>query len=319
MLEEDLKRIICLRPELIEEGFKVDQEEYPVRTDVTTYRCDLKGKDKSGQTVFVELKLSADKHVVYQISKYKTFIPEKGRFIVAAFNFDSETKKVLEALGFETKELKMAYTEELLEKEKDNPELYNRKSSIVKSQRFKQIISKSSLYTQEEQETIKLFMNALGQIIEDNAEMTLGFRLQGLDVRSQDKYRLLLRSDEFPSDRIVIYNRARKREEIHIMFVPDFSFNPGSTDKKRRFKTYVENRRKDIEQIFDLLFVDSGDNIMQEHLEITCQAWKGFSKVIVRGVERWNHPDFIEMVGRQIFEFIDSTVPIVREFYDSTK
>lgn len=53
MLEENLKRIVCLHPELIEEGFVVKEEEYPVKCDHICYRCDLMGEDKNGGTVFV--------------------------------------------------------------------------------------------------------------------------------------------------------------------------------------------------------------------------------------------------------------------------
>lgn len=53
LLEENLKRIVCLHPELIEEGFVVKEEEYPVKCDHICYRCDLMGEDKNGGTVFV--------------------------------------------------------------------------------------------------------------------------------------------------------------------------------------------------------------------------------------------------------------------------
>jgi hypothetical protein len=45
MYEKNLKRIVCLFPELIEEGLTIEEEEYPIRSSHTTYRCDLKGKE----------------------------------------------------------------------------------------------------------------------------------------------------------------------------------------------------------------------------------------------------------------------------------
>jgi RecB family endonuclease NucS len=78
--EEDLKRIVCLHPELVEEGLVVEQEEYPVRTSQTTYRCDLKGRDRKGGLVFIELKLEAGHSVVYQIS-IKPFSKKVGSLL----------------------------------------------------------------------------------------------------------------------------------------------------------------------------------------------------------------------------------------------
>ncbi|AZR74242.1 hypothetical protein BBF96_13040 [Anoxybacter fermentans] len=318
MLEEDLKRIVCLHPEIIEDGLKVEQEEYPIKADRTTYRCDLKCKDKNDKTVFIELKLNAGKNVVYQIAKYKTFLKESGRYMVVAFEFDDETEKVLKVLGFETRKINLMEVEKLLNKERNNPKLYQRKSNLIKNVNIKTMELTHSLYSNEEKEIVKFFMNTLKQIVEENMELTMGFEVEDLDIRKKDEYRLLLKSSEFPSDRLVVYNRARKREEIHLMFVPDFSFNTGSTDKKKHFEEFIIERKEIIEEIFDLpLFKARQKNKLDNRLEITCQAWKGFSRVYVRDLMNWNHPDFIEMVSRSLFDFIESIVPIVRDFYNT--
>lgn len=47
MLEEDLQRIVCLHPDLIEPGLTIVEEEFPIRTGNTCYRCDLKGTDRN--------------------------------------------------------------------------------------------------------------------------------------------------------------------------------------------------------------------------------------------------------------------------------
>jgi len=323
LLEEDLKRIICLHPELIEDGLTIEQEEYPVRTGSTTYRCDLKCKDKEGNTVFIELKLNAGKNVIYQIAKYKTFLNEEGRFMVAAFDFDDEAKQILENLGFEAKKIDIKKSEEVLQNERDNPKLYQRNSILTEKIKTLSKDFTQSLYSNEEKEIVKKFMNALKQIIIDNPELTMGFKVEGgLDIRRKDEYRLLLISDEFPSDRIVIYNRARKREEIHIMYVPDFSFETGSTPKKQAFKKYIIKQKDDIMHIFNLpLFTarQRNKNKFDNRLEITCQAWKGFSRVYTKNIKTWNQPDFIEMVSIDLFDFIENIVPIVKNFYNTYK
>lgn len=317
VLEDDLKRIICLHPEIIEERLFIEQEEYPIETGYTTYRIDLKCRDNANKELFVELKLRAGKNVVYQILKYKVFTEEinNARFMVAALDFDHETKAVLEGSGFETKQIDVRLVNDLLVKEKDNPLLYQRKSDLTDNI-FKHSggFRESVLYSASERAIVQQFMNTLEEIIKDNK--IPGFKLQGLDVRGKDQYRLLLESEKYPSDKIIIYNRERVRNQIHLLYVPDFSFSPGRTPKKKEFEKYILHQ-SNIEDRFDLpMYRAVQRKKPKNRLEITCQAWKGFSKIITRDLDDWVKPDFIEMVSRDLFDFIDNVMPIVDNFYE---
>src|SRR5690554_4872016 len=129
MYEEDLKRIICLHPELIEEGLKINSEEYPIYSSNSIYRCDILAEDKNNRPVFIELKLKATGRVVFQIAKYKSNIDKNGRFIVAAFDFGQDVIKVLKEFGFESCKIDYSKVYDLLKVEKNNPKLYQRKTN----------------------------------------------------------------------------------------------------------------------------------------------------------------------------------------------
>jgi hypothetical protein len=309
MYEEDLKRVVCLHPELIEDGLIIEQEEYPVRTPYGTYRCDLKGRDRKGDTVFIELKLQAGHSVVYQIAKYRTFLGE-GRFVVAALGFDSEVENVLKGLGFECVLINPTRLEGLLDRERDNPDLYVRKTPYRHP------------YTESERETVASFMENLHKFMSDSSELPGGSELMGdVDVRSSDKYRIFLSVPNSPSDRFVIYVRARKMNEIHLSFVPDFSFSTGGSPRKDAFEDFVRSRRADIEGAFGLSFrTVRGGTGFGDWLEITAQAWKGLSRVISRPLDSWKKPDLVEIVGYAMFGFVETVTPLLRDFFGvSTK
>jgi len=318
LYEEDLKRIVCLHPELIEDGLTIEHEEYPVRTPNTTYRCDLKARDREGQLVFIELKLHAGQTVVFQIAKYRAFLKEQGRFVVAAFAFDTHVDTVLKDMGFECVHLNADKVEELLDKERSNPALYLRRTAVLPRLPGLRKTSYRHQYTDSERETVDSFMKNLRRFILDSGGLPQGVEVLGdVDVRRSDEYRILMSVPNSPSDRFVIYVRARKMNEIHLSFVPDFSFSTSGSPRKDAFKEFVTDSRKgDIESVFGLSFRrPSRGNDFGDWLEITAQAWKGLSGVIARPLESWKNPDFVEIVGVAMLDFVETVMPFVNDFF----
>lgn len=321
MYEEDLKRAVCLRPELIEPGLIIESEEYPISGEGATYRCDLKGTDSCGNTVFIELKLKASKRVLFQIAKYKAYSKIDGRYIVAALEFDPGVETVIRNTGFETKIINSTSLYSILDIEKSNPLLYERKTPFIYSSKGKtgSDIQHNYMYSSEEYEIVSTFMKSLKQFIIDNSKELLGFHICQYLIRgnNKDKHTLEFISQEFPGDYLVIYTRARLAKEIHFMYVPDYSRSGKMrTEKKKQFYNYIWNNKSYIENCFDqTLYTSRNAPKNCEKLEISPQAWKGFSKVYIRDIEQWLNPDFIQIIGHQFIEFVEKIVPIVRDFY----
>ncbi|HQL35911.1 MAG TPA: hypothetical protein PLG67_04875 [Bacillota bacterium] len=321
MYEEDLKRAVCLRPELIEPGLTIEKEEYPIRGEETTYRCDLKGTDSKGNTVFIELKLKANKRVLFQIAKYKAYSKIDGRYIVAALEFDSGVETVIKSTGFEAIRIDNTTLNKILNTEKDNPLLYERKTPFIysKKEKIDSDIKANRGYSPEESEIVSNFMESIKQFIIDNRKEMLGFHFYDYSIRgnSKDKHTLIFNSKEFPGDCLVIYTRARLAKEIHFMYVPDYSKTTQMrTKKKEQFYDYIENNKSYLEDLFDqTLYASTRAPKNCEKLEISPQAWKGFSRVYIRDIDQWLNPDFIHIMGQQFIEFVEKTVPVVKDFY----
>jgi len=321
MYEEDLKRAVCLRPELIEPGLTIEKEEYPISGEGTTYRCDLKGTDSKGNTVFVELKLKASKRVLFQIAKYKAYSKIDGRYIVAALEFDSGVETVINNTGFETKRIDNKALNKILNTEKDNPLLYERKTPFIysKKEKIDSDIKANRGYSPEESEIVSTFMESIKQFIIDNSKEMLGFHFYDYSIRgnSKDKHTLIFTSKEFPGDCLVIYTRARLAKEIHFMYVPDYSKTTQMrTKKKEQFYDYILNNKSYLEDLFDqTLYASTKAPKNCEKLEISPQAWKGFSRVYIRDIDQWLNPDFIQIMGQKFIEFVEKTVPVVKDFY----
>ena len=322
--ERDLQRIVCLKPELVEENLKVLNEEYPIKGLFSTYRCDLYCLDQNENIVFVELKLIAAKDVVFQIGKYKTFSETNGRFIVAALEFEPETKKILENLGFETITLDINLVTKHLTNEKDNPLLYIRKTQKKETPPK---ISRPFKEDTPDEEAEKINYEFLKKVKENlDQELINGFEIEGI-ATDRNKYSLLLRSVKQTDDKVVIYHR-RKDSEIHIIYSPDYSPQTGRKNKKRvdstkidkktEFHHYILDNANIVSNTFNLpLFETKQRKKTSEpnRLEITHQAWKGLSRVYTTPSSRWLEPDFIEMVTRDLYDFIDNVNLIIPDFY----
>jgi|GEM_PF-1144647 len=318
MYEEDLKRLVCLHPELIEPGFVVLEEESPISTGQTCYNCDLRGKDKADRNVYVELKLKAGRDVVYQIAKYKTFARDQARYIVAALDFHPEAKKVLETMDFETVEIDSKRAAELLEQARANPALYQRKSTLTQKALGLKVGTGGPLYSVDQTKIVTSFMRAMEVGLGANLKLLPGYNMEGIDVKLSDKYRLFFFPESFPRDRLLIYNRARKAEEIHFIYVPDFSFRTGnSTERKLRFRKFLLSKSDELEESFNLPLFSSRciRKMTEDHLEVTSQAWKGFSRVYYRPLDCWQHPDFIEMMVREFIDFAEKLAPLLDECF----
>lgn len=321
MLEEDLQRIVCLHPDLIEPGLTIVEEEFPIRTGNTCYRCDLKGTDRNQETVFVELKTVANLHVVEQISRYRRYSGEKGRYLVAAFYFQPGMKEMLANAGFEAVEISHDRAARLLQREVDNPELYSRRSSIAGNLELK-FERGHYLYSDDQKEMVSKFMEKMREGLEIATASIQGIEVKPVDLRKQDQFRLLLSIDCYPHDYLVIYNRARKSNEIHFMYVPDFSFTPqDSTHRKKKWERYIAENKDYIESLFGLTLYPArrARDIKEDHLQYTSQAWKGFSRVYYRTLERWHRPDFLEMMLREFMKFMEMVLPLAGHCFGGLK
>ena len=256
--------------------------------------------------------------MVYQIAKYMTYAQQSGRYIVAALDIQPETDAVLQKLGLETMVLNKSAILTLLSKEQNNPQLYQRVTTNALGQNTSRLKAQitTPLYSSDEQSLVKALMVDLERIIKENSELVRPFTIEGLDIRKSDQYRLLLRSSEFPTDRLLIYNRARKKDEIHLLYVPDFSFSTGNaTQKKSDFVQYVVGRNEKLSALLEAPFERPSANIKYTHLEITKQAWKGLSLVLVRDVSLWGLADFTEVVANKFFDFCEVVIPFIQEFH----
>jgi len=294
----------------------IQEEEFLIRSrEGRPYRCDLRGTDKAGKTVLIELKLRAEKEVVYQIAKYRTYTEQGGRYMVVALNIATETDEILHNLGFETKVLDEGEVLSLLSRERHNPALYQRifDTKLSPDGQARRGMSKPS-YTGDEYNIARAFLQDMEGSINQNVELVSPFSVQGLDIR-QDKFRLMLYSTEFPSDRLLIYTRARKRDEIHLMYVPDFSFSTKkSTHRKVDFAQYIRDKESVLTESLCAPLLSSPSGYTDTRLEVTSQAWKGFSFVFIRDVSLWNLPDFTEILTHKFFDYCEVVIPFVRQF-----
>ncbi|WP_191090708.1 endonuclease NucS domain-containing protein [Niallia endozanthoxylica] len=322
MYEKDLKRIVCLFPDLIEEGLSIEHEEFPIRSGISTYRCDLKGKDKNGNTVFIELKLKADEAVLFQIGKYKTFVQGEGRFMVAAFDFKPDLPPVLSNHGYEYIVIDQKRAALLLEENQYNPDLFNRKLSAVKE--FKKGFSSKSvpthsLYKENERQAISELMNELKEMLKNHLRQQFNITFETFDIRKKDEHRLIFQSPTGAGDKFIIYTRPREMNIIELQFVPDFSLTTGyTTPRKEAFKEYVNKHKNEVLELFGFheLFSKSPKDVlhMGDHLLHTKQAWKALHYRIVSPIEEWNKPDFCEWTAMKFIEFIEILFPFIREF-----
>ncbi|MEM3443232.1 MAG: endonuclease NucS [Candidatus Bathyarchaeia archaeon] len=115
--EEDMHRVILLKPSVLEEGFKPISYEKKVEPGFV----DVYGIDKNGKLVVVEVKRkTAGKEAVLQLAKYIEAIKEKAnrelRGILAAPDMSKDAKRLLISLGLEFKPLNPKKCAEILKK-----------------------------------------------------------------------------------------------------------------------------------------------------------------------------------------------------------
>ena len=201
---------------------------------------------------------------------------------MAAFYFAPGVEQRLAESGFEAITIDYDTAGDLLEKEIDNPALYRRKSNVSGPLRLK-FEEGNYIYTDDQKEIVLSLMEELKKGIEGNPDSFPGFKLEDLDLRKNDQYRLLLIPEKYPQDRLLTYNRARKGNEIHFMYVPDFSFTTQkSTQRKIQFRRFINNQKERIEELFGLELFSNTKKLAEVHLVITAQAWKGFSQIYNR-------------------------------------
>jgi RecB family endonuclease NucS len=104
--EEDMKKAVILKPELIEEGFKVIDFEKKIEPGF----IDVYGIDKKGNLIVIEIKRgTAGKEAVMQLMKYVNSISKLTsrnlRAIIAAPKIARNAMKLLEASHIEFKKL----------------------------------------------------------------------------------------------------------------------------------------------------------------------------------------------------------------------
>jgi hypothetical protein len=104
--EEDMQKAILLKPELLEEGFKLISWEKKVEPGF----IDVYGTDKDGKLVVVEIKRkTAGKDAVLQLAKYIEAIKSKAdrevRGILASPNIAKDVQRLLVTFGLEFKQL----------------------------------------------------------------------------------------------------------------------------------------------------------------------------------------------------------------------
>lgn len=319
MYEKDLKRIVSLFPELIEEGLSVEEEEYPIRSNHSTYRCDLKGKDKNGNTVYIELKLEAGEAVVAQMSKYATFVKENGRFMVAAFQFKKDVIPVLNKLGYEHKVVDYDKANQLLKENETNPKLFERKMKALPSHPAYKKTPTQLVYQDNEREIISGLFHELESLLRDYVEREYHLQFIGLDIRKKEEHRLLFQSPTSPGDWFVIYTRPREMNIIEIQYVPDFSFTTGHTTKRKEdFKAYIDAHEEEVAGLFgfDQLHSRTKKEVLEQgdHLDHRKQAWKGLSYRIVSPIDEWSKPDFPQFVAMKFISFVETILPVLEDF-----
>jgi hypothetical protein len=84
-----------------------------------------------------------------------------------------------------------------------------------------------------------------------------------------------------------------------------------------RFHDFLLEKSGELEQLFGLE-VFSNRRIRhntEDHLQVTAQAWKGFSKVCWRPLESWQNPGFIEEMVRGFLDFAEKVTPLVEECF----
>ncbi|RLF10173.1 MAG: endonuclease NucS [Thermoprotei archaeon] len=103
--EEDMRKAILLRPELVESGFKPLSVEKTMTLDGFEGFADLVGEDKDGNLVVVELKrVKIGKDAVLQLKRYvdtlRARTPRKVRGIIAGPSITKESLTLARQLGF---------------------------------------------------------------------------------------------------------------------------------------------------------------------------------------------------------------------------
>ncbi|MGA2310003.1 MAG: endonuclease NucS [Candidatus Bathyarchaeia archaeon] len=104
--EEDMQKAVLLKPELLEEGFKIISWEKKVEPGF----IDVYGTDKDGRLVVVEIKRkTAGKDAVLQLAKYIEAIKSKAdrevRGILASPDIAKDVQRLLATFGMEFKHL----------------------------------------------------------------------------------------------------------------------------------------------------------------------------------------------------------------------
>ncbi len=93
-------------------------------------------------------------------------------------------------MDFETVTMDSKRVAELWEKERGNPKLYQRKSTLM--QKAPTLMAKGGqVYSEDQTEVVTSFMRAMEEDLSANLDLLPGYKLEGVDVRSSDKYRLL--------------------------------------------------------------------------------------------------------------------------------
>jgi RecB family endonuclease NucS len=119
--EEDMQQAVLLKPELLEEGFKVISWEKKVRPGF----IDVYGTDKDGKLVVVEIKRkTAGKEAVIQLAKYIEAIKGKAdrqvRGILASPDIAKDVQRLLATFGLEFKHLDPRKCAETLRRAKNS-------------------------------------------------------------------------------------------------------------------------------------------------------------------------------------------------------
>jgi len=104
--EEDMQKAVLLKPELLEDGFKIVSWEKKVEPGF----IDVYGTDKNGKLVVVEIKRkTAGKDAVLQLAKYVEAIKSKAdrevRGVLASPDIAKDVQRLLVSLGLEYKHL----------------------------------------------------------------------------------------------------------------------------------------------------------------------------------------------------------------------
>lgn len=329
MIEDDLKRVVCLHPELVEKGLVIEEEEYPIRGQDTTYRCDLRGRDINGKLVFIELKLNASHRCEFQIFKYRTLAGQEGRFLVACLNVAPDVPRVLKEHGYEFVQIDSAKARQLLEDSKSDPQLYWRKwpAQSVRKQRPIKTLGEREGYTDEEERLVMEVFKELAELIPAALSPSLGVKLLQpvpyLRSHGQKVWLLFSAPTATSTDRFAVYARSRDsvKEGLELHFVPCFSASGGgakrvgtqASKRKADFCRYVSARKPSVEDALGRAFSDD----LPEYgntLRITSQGWKGLCLRIARPLPEWEKPDFPALVAQRFVSFVERTLPFIKEF-----